>query len=64
MAQNPTSGVLTAMNIAEGVIGVLHDDPIGGARIDVGDEIYDYPADGHHVVLSIPFTAVLWTAQT
>jgi hypothetical protein len=64
MGQDPAGGTQRASDVAEDLIDTLHADPIGGARTDVGDEVYSYPDDGQHVILSLPFTAVLWTAQT
>lgn len=64
MGQDPAAGSQRASDVAEGLIDTLHADPIGGARTDVGEEVYTYPDDGQHVILSLPFTAVLWTAQT
>lgn len=60
----PWVSIQAAMTTAEQAIDVLHADPIGGARTDVGDVEFSYPPEGHMVVVSIPFTAVLWTAQT
>jgi hypothetical protein len=64
MGQDPAGGVQRAMDVAEDLIDTLHVDPVAGSRTDVGEEAYEYPDDGQHVILSLPFTAVLWTAQT
>lgn len=62
LTQEPNGGLQSAITTTEAVLAVLHSDPLGVSRSDVGRVVWAYPLDGQHAIAEIPFTTSSYEA--